>query len=45
MALLQSKTQAIYEKLHLNLKTFKKKFNPDFLTVDFEKAHLTVNFK
>lgn len=42
MALLQSKNYEIYEKLHLNLKALKKKFNPEFLTVDFEHAHLLV---
>ena len=42
LALLQSKTFETYEKLHLNLKALKKKFEPEFLTVDFEQAHISV---
>ena len=42
MALLQSKTQSIYEKLPLNSRTLKKK--SDIITVDFEQAHLLINF-
>lgn len=40
-ALMQTKNEASYKKLHENIRLFRK-FEPDIITVDFEKAHLNV---
>lgn len=41
-AILQSKTKEAYEKLHANIRLLRKNFNPPFITVDYETAHLEV---
>ena len=42
-AVLQTKTKETYEKLHINLRLLRKNFNSEFITVDFESAHIKVN--
>ena len=42
-ALLQSKSFKAYETLHINIKLLIK-FSPEFITVDFEQAHIKVIF-